>query len=79
IDVTIIQPGFIETPLTAGRTNKMPYLMKLDDAIPHFLRAIEKKKAFAAFPWQLATIVRLGKIFPAGLYDRIASRMRYRE
>ena len=79
IDVTIIQPGFIETPLTAGRTNKMPYLMKLDDAIPHFIDAIEKKKAFAAFPWQLATIVRLGKIFPAGLYDRIASRMRYRE
>jgi NADP-dependent 3-hydroxy acid dehydrogenase YdfG len=79
IDVTIIQPGFIETPLTAGRTNKMPYLMKLDDAIPHFLDAIEKKKKFAAFPWQLATIVRLGKIFPAGLYDRIASRMRYRE
>jgi NADP-dependent 3-hydroxy acid dehydrogenase YdfG len=79
IDVTIIQPGFIETPLTAGRTNKMPYLMKLDNAIPHFLRAIEKKKAFAAFPWQLATIVRFGRFLPAPLYDRIASRMRYRE
>jgi NAD(P)-dependent dehydrogenase (short-subunit alcohol dehydrogenase family) len=79
IDVTIIQPGFIETPLTSGRTNKMPYLMKLDDAIPHFIDAIERKKKFAAFPWQLATIVRLGKIFPASLYDRIASRMRYRE
>jgi short-subunit dehydrogenase len=79
IDVTIIQPGFIETPLTAGRTNNMPFLMKLDDAIPHFIAAIERKKRFAAFPWQLATIVRLGKIFPAGLYDRIASRMRYRE
>jgi len=79
IDVTIIQPGFIETPLTAGRTNRMPYVMKLDDAIPYFLSAIEKKKAFAAFPWQLASIVRLGKIMPASLYDRIASRMRYRE
>jgi len=79
VDVTIIQPGFIKTPLTAGRHNKMPFLMELDDAIPIFIRAIEKKKKFAAFPWQLATIVRLGKIFPASLYDRIASRMRYRE
>lgn len=79
IDVTIIQPGFIETPLTAGRTNRMPYVMKLDDAIPYFLNAIEKKKGFAAFPWQLATIVRLGKILPAWMYDRIASRARYRE
>src|SRR5688500_5048701 len=52
VAVTIIQPGFIKTPLTAGRENKMPFLMGLDDAIPHFIRAIEKKKKFAAFPWQ---------------------------
>jgi len=79
IDVTIIQPGFIKTPLTSGRSNKMPFLMELDDAIPLFLRAIEKKKKFAAFPWQLATIVRLGKIFPAWLYDRVAGGAKFRE
>ena len=79
VDVTIVQPGFIRTPLTSGRTNKMPFLMELDDAIPLFLKAIEKKKKFAAFPWQLATLVRAGKIMPAWLYDRIAGRARYRE
>lgn len=79
VSVTIIHPGFIKTPLTAGRKNKMPFLMELEDAVPLFLKAIEKKKKFAAFPWQLATFVRLGKIFPAWLYDKIASRARYRE
>jgi NADP-dependent 3-hydroxy acid dehydrogenase YdfG len=79
VAVTIIQPGFIKTPLTAGRHNKMPFLMELDDAIPLFVRAVEKKKKFAAFPWQLATIVRAGRIFPAWIYDRIAGRARYRE
>jgi len=79
IAVTIIQPGFIETPLTSGRSNKMPFLMKLDDAIPHFISAIEKKKRFAAFPWQLALVVRAGKFMPSWLYDRISSRARYRE
>jgi len=79
VSVTIIQPGFIKTPLTAGREAKMPYLMELDDAIPLFLRAIEKKKKFAAFPWQLATIVRAGKLMPAWMYDRIAGRARFRE
>lgn len=79
IDVTIIQPGFIKTPLTSGRKNKMPFLMELDDAIPLFINAIEKRKRFAAFPWQLATIVRAGKFMPAWLYDRIAGRARYRE
>jgi short-subunit dehydrogenase len=79
VAVTIIQPGFIKTPLTSGRENKMPYLMELDDAIPHFIHAIEKKKKFAAVPWQLATLVRAGRVFPAWLYDRIAGRARYRE
>jgi len=79
VDVTIIQPGFIRTPLTAGREAKMPFLMYLDDSIPHFIKAIEKKKRFAAFPWQLATIVRLGRLMPAALYDRIAGKARYRE
>ena len=79
IDVTIIQPGFIRTPLTAARANQMPYLMELDDAIPHFISAIEKKKNFAAFPWQLATLVRAGKFMPVWLYDRIAGGTRFRE
>lgn len=79
VSVTIIQPGFIKTPLTSGRPNKMPFLMELDDAIPLFLRAIEKQKRFAAFPWQLANFVRLGRIFPAWLYDKIASGAKYRE
>ena len=79
IAVTIIQPGFIKTPLTAGRHNRMPFLMELEDAIPMFITAIEKRKKFAAFPWQLATIVRAGKFMPAWMYDRIAGRARYRE
>jgi len=79
IAVTIIQPGFIRTPLTSSRANKMPFLMELDDAIPHFISAIEKRKRFAAFPWQLATIVRAGKFIPSWLYDRIAGKARYRE
>ena len=79
IDVTIIQPGFIKTPLTAGRAAKLPYLLEMDQAVPLFLNAIERRKKFAAFPWQLATFVRVGRFFPAWLYDRIAGRARYRE
>lgn len=79
IVVTIVQPGFIKTPLTSGRANKMPFLMELGDAIPQILKAIENKKKFVAFPWQLATIVRASKVFPAWLYDRVAGRVRFRE
>ncbi len=79
VAVTIIQPGFIKTPLTSGRTSKMPFLMELEDSIPHFINAIEQRRKFAAFPWQLATFVQLGRIFPAWLYDKVAGRAKFRE
>src|SRR6266851_940395 len=72
VDVTIIHPGFIKTPLTAGRKAQMPYLMEVDYAVNKMIRAIEKRKKSYAFPWQLATIVRAALIMPNFMYDWIA-------
>ena len=80
VGVTIVHPGFIKTPLTAGRGAKMPYLMELDDAIPKIVSAIEKGRKSIAFPWQLATVVvRAGMLMPAFMYDWIAARNSFRE
>jgi short-subunit dehydrogenase len=79
IDVTIIHPGFIKTPLTAGRDAQMPFLMELDYAVKKIVRAIERRKKSYAFPWQLATIVRAGMIMPIWMYDRISRRNSFRE
>ena len=77
--MTIIHPGFIKTPLTAGRHAQMPFLMELDDAVEKIVRAIEKRRKSYAFPWQLATIVRAGMLMPNFMYDKIASRNSFRE
>jgi short-subunit dehydrogenase len=79
VDVTIIHPGFIKTPLTAGRHAQMPYLMELDEAVQKILGAIEKRKKSYAFPWQLASIVRAGMIMPNFMYDWISRRNSFRE
>jgi len=79
IDVTIIHPGFIKTPLTAGRKAHLPWLMEVGDAVNKILRAIEKRKKSYAFPWQLATIVRAGMIMPTFMYDWISRRNSLRE
>lgn len=79
VDVTIIHPGFIKTPLTAGRKAKMPFLLELDDAVNKIIRAIEKRRKSYAFPWQLAAIVRLGLIMPNFLYDQISRKNSFRE
>jgi short-subunit dehydrogenase len=79
IDVTIIHPGFIKTPLTAGRQAKLPWFLELEPAVKKMVNAIEKRKKSYAFPWQLAMIVRSGMVMPSALYDWIASRNSFRE
>jgi short-subunit dehydrogenase len=79
IAVTIIHPGFIKTPLTAGREAQMPFLMELDDAVKKMARAIEKRRKRYSFPWQLATIVRAGMIMPIWMYDQISRANSFRE
>jgi len=79
IAVTIIHPGFIKTALTAGRSAKLPYLMELDDAVGKMVRAIEKRRKRYSFPWQLATIVRIGMVMPIWMYDRISRKNSFRE
>ena len=79
IDVTIIHPGFIKTPLTAGRGARLPYLMELDYAVQKMVRVIEKRRKRYSFPWQLATIVRAGMIMPMWMYDRISRANSFRE
>ena len=79
VGVTIIYPGFIKTDLTSGRAAKMPYLMELEDGVRKIVSAIEKEKKTYAFPWQLATIVRAGRLMPVAMYDWIAERNSFRE
>jgi len=53
--------------------------MEIDTAVKKMIRAIEKRKKSYAFPWQLASIVRLGLVMPIFMYDRIAARNSFRE
>jgi short-subunit dehydrogenase len=79
IDVTIIHPGFIKTPLTQGRDAHMPFLMELDDAVRKMVRAIGRRRKRYSFPWQLATIVRAGMLMPIWMYDKISRANSFRE
>jgi len=79
IDVTIIHPGFIKTPLTAGRQAKLPWFLELEPAVKKMVSAIEKRKKSYAFPWQLAMVVRSGMVMPTAMYDWIATRNSFRE
>lgn len=79
IYVTTIHPGFIDTPMTRGRVKQMPFLQNAERAARQMVDAIEARRRTYAFPWQLATIVRLLKWMPDALYDRMLARATLRE
>lgn len=79
VDVTVIHPGFIRTPMTANRKKKLPFLLEVDDAACRIIRAVERRARTYAFPWQLASLVRVIKHIPGRLYDRLAAKSNFRE
>jgi short-subunit dehydrogenase len=75
VDVTVITPGFVRTPMTDHNRHRMPFLMDLDPAVEEMFRAIRKRKKSLAFPRPLSFIAWSARFLPRPAYDRIAGRV----
>lgn len=75
ITVTLVNPGFVETPMTADNEFPMPYMIKAEDAADRILKGLARGKFEIAFPWQLVTMLKLLRLMPNSLYLRLASRL----
>jgi len=71
IDVSAIAPGFIDTPLTRKNDHPMPFLMPVEKAGKLIMRAIEKKKVYYIFPWQMKCVILIIEKMPRFLYRKI--------
>ncbi|MFZ4877290.1 SDR family NAD(P)-dependent oxidoreductase [Janthinobacterium sp. Mn2066] len=68
IDVYQINPGFVDTPLTAGNDFKMPALMTAHDAASAMLRGIERGQFHIHFPKRFTNSMRLARLLPYRAY-----------
>lgn len=75
ITVSLINPGFVETPMTAVNTFPMPFILKPDDAARRIIRGLERGKFEIAFPWQLVVMLKLMRVLPYKLFFRLAGRL----
>lgn len=75
IKVSLINPGFVETPMTAVNEFPMPYIIKAEDAASRILNGLARGKFEIAFPWQLVTTLKLLRLMPNSLYLRLAARL----
>lgn len=70
VAVTIVNPGFIATAMTANNRFKMPFLMQAVPAARVIANGIEKRKRVVEFPKLMSIATRLGRLVPDAIYDR---------
>ena len=68
IAVYQINPGFVDTPLTAGNDFKMPALMTAGDAAFEMVEGIERGQFHIHFPKRFTNSLRLARLLPYRLY-----------
>lgn len=71
IDVSLVLPGFIETPLTDKNDFNMPFLMSSDEAAERIYKGIAKRKRHIAFPKRLIWSLRFASCLPATWWRKI--------
>lgn len=72
IRVTDVQPGFVKTPLTDKNDFPMPFMVPVEDAAEGIVKALMRGKRTYAFPWPMATLVRLMATLPGWIYEPLA-------
>lgn len=74
IDVTLIHPGFVRTPLTDKNTFKMPFIISSEEAAERMAVGIEKRKAYFHFPKRFTILLKLLSILPKRLWLKMIDR-----
>jgi NAD(P)-dependent dehydrogenase (short-subunit alcohol dehydrogenase family) len=75
VRLTLINPGFIETPLTDKNDFPMPYLMPVEEAADRVVRSLSRGTFDVAFPWRFAILMKLLRLLPDRLFFTLTRRM----
>lgn len=67
-DVSIVRPGFIETPMTSENDFPMPFIMSSQEAAKRMIAGMEKRKRLIEFPRRLGWLIRFISWFPSLWY-----------
>ncbi|NMT63676.1 SDR family NAD(P)-dependent oxidoreductase [Marinobacter orientalis] len=75
IDVVVVSPGFVKTPLTDRNDFPMPFLVSAEDAASRIVNGLRKGKTEIAFPKRFTWTLKLLGALPQGVIDRMSASM----
>lgn len=71
VTVNVVNPGFVDTPMTAKNDFPMPYIMQPEEAADKIVDGLKGGGFEVAFPWQLVYQLKFMSILPAAVYFRL--------
>ena len=74
VSVSVINPGFVETPLTAQNDFPMPFLMKADEAARRSIAGLAEGRFEVAYPRRFVAILKALRLLPYPLFFRLIRR-----
>jgi len=75
IEVSVICPGYVRTPMTAANRFTMPFLMDANRAARIIQSGLARNRSRIAFPLRMYWMLWLLQILPVALTDAIVARL----
>lgn len=75
VAVTVVSPGFVDTPLTRKNDFPMPGKVSVEQAVAAIRRGVAKSKTHIAFPAGFSVILRLLASLPRFVQNALLRRM----
>lgn len=75
IDVVVVSPGFVKTPLTDRNDFPMPFLVSSAEAARRIVRGLARGHNEIHFPKRFTWMLKLLAALPQGLQDRLAASL----
>jgi NAD(P)-dependent dehydrogenase (short-subunit alcohol dehydrogenase family) len=74
IDVSVVNPGFVATPMTSKNDFPMPFLMTPQDAARRTIEGLAAGKFEVAYPTRFVAILKIARVLPYSLYFWLVKR-----
>ena len=75
ITLQLVNPGFVQTPLTDKNDFPMPFLISAEKAAKCIYSGLKSDRFQIAFPFRLSLIMKILRVLPDALYFQITKRM----
>ena len=75
VKLTLINPGFVKTPLTDKNAFPMPFLISVEQAVDYILRGLNAGKFEVTFPFCFALLMKTMRLLPYSVYFAITRWM----